>query len=210
VQAVVKKRKFEYSVFTVNIHMTSGADEDFLKKLRREIDDNLTNEQFSVEALAKNIGMSRSQLHRRLNSVTGQSVSQFIREHRLSLGMALLKEGDLTAAEVSDRIGFGSPTYFSKCFNEFYGYTPGEVKHKALTHRADTTTTVDESGSKTEVLPAKPHPDPMTDVDHAVLVKPGAAEANSAQPWWSRSWIWMLILQLVRSLCIAILPVVAT
>ncbi|MEJ7645966.1 MAG: helix-turn-helix domain-containing protein [Chryseolinea sp.] len=101
-----------------------------LEKLKKEIDDNLTNEQFSVEQLAKNVGMSRSQLHRKLNEITGQSVSQFIREHRLRLGMALLKEGDLTAAEVADKIGFGSPTYFNKCFNDYYGFPPGEVKNK--------------------------------------------------------------------------------
>ncbi len=108
----------------------NGVGNLFLEKLKKEVDDNLTNEQFSVEELAKNIGMSRSQLHRKLNSVTGQSVSQFIREYRLQLGMALLKEGDLTAAEVADRIGFGSATYFNKCFNEYYGFPPGEVKNK--------------------------------------------------------------------------------
>ena len=102
----------------------------FLEKLKKEVDDNLTNDQFSVEELAKNIGMSRSQLHRKLNTATGQSVSQFIREYRLQRGMELLKEGDLNAAEVADRIGFGSATYFNKCFNEYYGYPPGEVKNK--------------------------------------------------------------------------------
>ncbi|MEO5978887.1 MAG: helix-turn-helix domain-containing protein [Chryseolinea sp.] len=109
--------------------MKTGVADSFLDKLKAEIDDNLTNDQFSVEQLAKRVGMSRSQLHRKLTSVTGQSVSQFIREHRLTLGMALLKGGDLTAAEVADKIGFGSPTYFSKCFNEYYGFPPGEVKN---------------------------------------------------------------------------------
>ena len=102
----------------------------FLDKLKKEVDDNLNNDQFSVEELAKNIGMSRSQLHRKLNTATGQSVSQFIREYRLQRGMELLKEGNLNAAEVADRIGFGSATYFNKCFNEYYGYPPGEVKNK--------------------------------------------------------------------------------
>jgi AraC-like DNA-binding protein len=101
-----------------------------LQKLKKEVDDNLTNDQFSVEELARNIGMSRSQLHRKLVTATGQSVSQFIREYRLQLGMDLLKGGDLTAAEVSERIGFGSATYFNKCFNEFYGFPPGEVKNR--------------------------------------------------------------------------------
>jgi TolB-like protein/AraC-like DNA-binding protein len=101
-----------------------------LERLKKEVDLNLNNDQFSVEELAKNIGMSRSQLHRKLTMETGQSVSQFIREYRLELGMELLKKGELTAAEVADQIGFGSATYFSKCFNEYYGFPPGEVKTK--------------------------------------------------------------------------------
>lgn len=101
-----------------------------LENLKKEVDNNLTNSQFSVEELAKNIGMSRSQLHRKLIQATGQSVSQFIREYRLQMGMELLKKGDFTAAEIADQIGFGSPTYFSKCFNEYYGFPPGEVKNK--------------------------------------------------------------------------------
>lgn len=101
-----------------------------LEKLKKEVDLNLNNDQFSVEELAKNVGMSRSQLHRKLTTETGQSVSQFIREYRLQLGMELLKKGELTAAEVADQIGFGSATYFNKCFTEFYGFTPGEVKSK--------------------------------------------------------------------------------
>ncbi|HEX5171049.1 MAG TPA: helix-turn-helix domain-containing protein [Cyclobacteriaceae bacterium] len=102
----------------------------FVGKLRQEVEDNLTNDQFGVEELAKNIGLSRSQLHRKLNAATGQSVSQFIREYRLQRGMELLRRGDLTAAEVADRIGFGSATYFNKCFNEYYGFPPGEAKNR--------------------------------------------------------------------------------
>ncbi len=109
---------------------SNGAGNLFLDRLKKEVEDNLNNDQFSVEELARNIGMSRSQLHRKLTLATGQSVSQFIREYRLKLGMQLMKQGDLTAAEVADRIGFGSATYFSKCFNEFYGFPPGEAKSR--------------------------------------------------------------------------------
>lgn len=103
-----------------------------LRKLRQAVHDNLTNEQFGVEALARLMGMSRSLLHRKLRAMTGQSVSQFIREYRIELGMALLKQGGLTAAEVADRVGFGSATYFNKCFHEYFGFPPGEVKNRTI------------------------------------------------------------------------------
>ncbi|MEJ1239243.1 helix-turn-helix domain-containing protein [Chryseolinea sp. T2] len=176
--------------------MRSVADDDFLEKLKREINDNLTNEQFSVEALAKNIGMSRSQLHRRLNSVTGKSVSQFVREHRLSLGMAMLRDGDLTAAEVSDRIGFGSPTYFSKCFNEFYGFPPGEVKYKTSSHHPETTTL-------TAVAPEADSPEALHSLAenaHTDFPKPTVA----AQPLYRRTWVMMFVSTLVVAICTVI------
>ena len=108
-----------------------------VEKLKKAVDDNLTNEQFGVEELARNIGMSRSQLHRKLHAATGQSVSQFVREYRLELAMDLLQKGELTAAEVADRVGFGSPTYFSKCFNEYFGFPPGGVRNGKMAPLAD-------------------------------------------------------------------------
>ena len=113
-------------------NMRSATEDSFIEKLKQEIDSNLTNAQFGVEELAKKIGMSRSQLHRKLSVISGQSVSQFIREYRLQLAMDLLKEGELTATEVADKTGFGSATYFNKCFNDYYGFPPGEVIHVIL------------------------------------------------------------------------------
>lgn len=104
----------------------------FLEKLTQIVHANLTNEQFGVEDLARRVGMSRAQLHRKLNAVTGQSVSQFIREYRLQQSLELLKKGDLTAVEVAEQVGFGSATYFNKCFSEYYGYPPGEFKSRVL------------------------------------------------------------------------------
>ena len=118
----------------------------FLGRLREAVDANLTNDQFGVEELARQMGMSRSQLHRKLTTTTGQSVSQFIREYRLERGMELLKQGDLTAVEVADKVGFGSATYFNTCFNEYFGFTPGEAKHKAIelsNHSQEEATPVD-------------------------------------------------------------------
>lgn len=109
---------------------STAAGNMFLEKLSQEVENNLTNDQFGVEELSRNMGMSRSQLHRKLNAATGKSISQFIREYRLQRGMDLLRKGDLTAAEVADRIGFGSATYFNTCFTELYGFPPGEVKNR--------------------------------------------------------------------------------
>ncbi len=106
------------------------ANDALLKKLTEEVEVNLQNEQFSVEELAERMNMSRSHLHRKLKQATGQSVNQFIREYRLQRAMTLLKQEDMTVSEVAFQVGFGSPSYFTTCFTEYYGYPPGEVKYK--------------------------------------------------------------------------------
>jgi AraC-like DNA-binding protein len=93
----------------------------------------LENEKFGVEDLVREIGLSRSQVHRKLHEDTGQSISQFIREIRLQRAHEMLVDGVGTASEIAFKVGFGSPTYFSKCFVEYFGYTPGEVKDKFAT-----------------------------------------------------------------------------
>ncbi|HPF50595.1 MAG TPA: helix-turn-helix domain-containing protein [Draconibacterium sp.] len=104
-----------------------SGDEQFLKRLRQIIDENISNEQFGVSDLAREIGMSRSNLLRKVTKSTNQSVSQFIRQIRLEKASELLKSEPLTVSEVSYRVGFGSPSYFIKCFREHYGYPPGSI-----------------------------------------------------------------------------------
>ena len=110
-------------------------DQLLLDRLNEAIENNLDNEQFGVEELAKESGLSRSQLHRKLHSLTGQSASQMIREYRLKKALNLLQDDTATVAEVSYLVGFGSPSYFNTCFNDFFGYPPGEVKFRKFANK---------------------------------------------------------------------------
>ncbi len=104
---------------------------DFLEKLRDLVEANLENEKFGVEDLIRGIGMSHSNLHRKLKASLNQTISQFIREVRLKKAKELLLSENLTVSEISYRVGFGSPTYFNKCFHEYFGFAPGELKNRA-------------------------------------------------------------------------------
>jgi TolB-like protein/AraC-like DNA-binding protein len=109
----------------------SPADSLFLEQLTRLIEENMSSEQFGVTELAERTSMSRSNLLRKVKNITGLSVSQLIREVRLRKGMELLRNSTLNVTEVSYQVGFGSTSYFIKCFREYYGYPPGEVgEHK--------------------------------------------------------------------------------
>ncbi|HSO85787.1 MAG TPA: helix-turn-helix domain-containing protein, partial [Draconibacterium sp.] len=102
---------------------------EFIQKLTNLVEANLANEKFGPEELAKEAGMSHSNLNRKLKTLSYRNASQFIREVRLKKARELLQNEDLTAAEISYRVGFGSPTYFNKCFHEYFGYAPGELKN---------------------------------------------------------------------------------
>jgi TolB-like protein/AraC-like DNA-binding protein/Tfp pilus assembly protein PilF len=101
---------------------------DFINKLTGIVEENLSNESFGVSELADAVGMSRSNLLRKVRSQTELSVSQFIRKIRLEHAMEMLKQDDFTVSEVSYKVGFGSTSYFIKCFHEEYGVSPGDAR----------------------------------------------------------------------------------
>lgn len=105
-------------------------EKNFTRRLNEIIEANSGNERFGVSELAHEMNMSRSNLHRRIKTTTGKSVSQFLRTARLNKALELLKEGSLTASEVAYNVGFGSPAYFSKCFREHFGISPIEAAEK--------------------------------------------------------------------------------
>jgi AraC-like DNA-binding protein len=103
-------------------------DERFIMKLQSVIEEHLEDENFSVEDLANQVAFSRSHLYRKIHSLTGLSISLFIRNIRLEKAYLLLEQEVATVSEIAFKVGFGSSTYFSKCFHEYYGHPPGDVR----------------------------------------------------------------------------------
>ena len=113
---------------------------DFLSAITQIIQENIANERFGVSELASETNMSRSNLLRKIKNLTGLSASQFIRQVRLKEAMEMLREGNVTVSEVSYAVGFGSISYFIKCFRDHYGYPPGEVANNDLEQNNDVQT----------------------------------------------------------------------
>ncbi|CAM4226006.1 helix-turn-helix domain-containing protein [Zobellia nedashkovskayae] len=116
---------------------TSANTSTFIEQAEALILENLGNEQFGVSELADAMNMSRSNLLRKIKKQTKLSASQFIRQVRLKEAMELLKEGSSTVSEISYQVGFGSTSYFIKCFRELYGYPPGEVGKGAVVEESE-------------------------------------------------------------------------
>ncbi len=108
----------------------TGNEKELLERLTQITLENLENENFGGTELAMHARMSISTLNRRLHKITSKPTSLFIREIRLKKAMELLMQQTDTAAEVAWKVGFGSPAYFSKCFHDFYGFPPGEVRKR--------------------------------------------------------------------------------
>jgi tetratricopeptide (TPR) repeat protein/AraC-like DNA-binding protein len=107
-----------------------SPDQKFIRKLTEIVLANLGNEKFGVRELARESGNSRYGLSRKLSEITNKTVVQFISEVRLQKALEMLQNEKITASEVAFKTGFSSPAYFSKCFHEFFGYPPGEVKKR--------------------------------------------------------------------------------
>ncbi|MBR9999026.1 MAG: helix-turn-helix transcriptional regulator, partial [Cyclobacteriaceae bacterium] len=86
-----------------------SSNERFILKFNRIIDDNLGNERFGVSELADSMDLSRMQVYRRVQKLTGKNVSQYIREKRLQYARDLLIREAGTVSEIAYRSGFGSP-----------------------------------------------------------------------------------------------------
>ena len=108
----------------------TSADEKFLYRVTNIIEKHIADYNFTVDYFAREVGMSRMQLHRKLNAVTGQAASDFIRNFRLKRAANLLKGKHGNIGEIAYDVGFNNPSYFSECFKKLFGVLPSEYVHE--------------------------------------------------------------------------------
>ena len=110
--------------------------DQFLTLVKQILRDNIGNEDFTVSRLAKEVGLSRSMLHRKLVRLTGKSATALITEIRLKRAWELLESDVATVSEIAYKVGFKSPSYFHKVFKKTYQIPPGEVRKKGIGKRS--------------------------------------------------------------------------
>ena len=109
----------------------SSMDEELLKKAMNYIERNMDNSDYNVDSFVTDMSIGRTLLYQKINDITGMSIKEFIMDVRLKRSAQLLKESDLTIAEVSIMTGFANPKYFSICFKRHFELTPSEFKKKS-------------------------------------------------------------------------------
>ena len=108
--------------------VAQSAESQFVEKFRTIIQGNLGNSDLNVETISHEMGISRAQLYRKIKSITGISPNDIIREARMKRADRLLETTDKSVSEIAYEVGFSSPSYFTKCYREFFGRTPNK-KH---------------------------------------------------------------------------------
>jgi ligand-binding sensor domain-containing protein/signal transduction histidine kinase/CheY-like chemotaxis protein/AraC-like DNA-binding protein len=108
----------------------SKLDEEFLLSLIQIIELNIADVNLDSRTICEELGMSRSVLYAKIKTLTGQTVHEFIKGIRLKRAVVLLREGKFSISQVATEVGFGSHSYFDKCFTKQYGSGPKEYLRK--------------------------------------------------------------------------------
>lgn len=124
-------QKNENTIESVDNINENKADNAFLAKALEQVEKNLEVSDYSVEQLSRDLCMDRTGLYRKLIALLDKSPSLFIRNIRLQKAAALILEGELSIAEITEKVGFSSSSYLSKCFQEMYGCRPSEYTEKS-------------------------------------------------------------------------------
>ena len=101
-----------------------GNDELLMDRVMKVINDNLSDSDFTVDMITKEVGISRAQLHRKMKEMTGLSISDFIRNIRLEQAVRLLKEQKVNVTQVAYTVGFSNLAHFSTVFKRQFGVSP--------------------------------------------------------------------------------------
>ena len=101
---------------------------EFLTKFLAVVNNHLSDSDLSVEDIGEEMCLSRVQLYRKVKALTGKSPVEIIREERLKRGHQLLADSSLNISEIAYRVGFSSPSYFTKCYKDLFGKSPTDVQ----------------------------------------------------------------------------------
>ncbi len=107
-----------------------GNDEILMERIMKVVNKHISDPNFSVEQLAEEVGLSRTQLHRKMKEITGIPTGSFIRNLRMEQAARLIAERKVNVSQVAYAVGFNNQTHFSASFKKQFGLTPTEYAEK--------------------------------------------------------------------------------
>lgn len=138
VKNLIETRKHLRNLFSrqsdldLNQLATTNKDQKFLEKAIIIVENRMADPIFGVQEFVREIGVSRSLLHKKLSALTGQSATEFINHFRLKKSLKLLQQSDMNISEIAYTVGYNDPKYFSRIFSKQYGASPSEYLQKTM------------------------------------------------------------------------------
>lgn len=132
IEKLIAQKNLRQSAFSQKLEVNpkeitiTSIDEQLIEKALACMEKNMDNGNYSVQEFSQDLGMDRTVLYKKLQSITGLAPSEFIRSIRLKRAAQLLIQGQFSVAEVSEKVGFNTQKYFSKYFKEAFGVSPSK------------------------------------------------------------------------------------
>jgi signal transduction histidine kinase/DNA-binding response OmpR family regulator/streptogramin lyase len=136
ITSILNKRKMLKEFFshplsdTKNIDDLSVIDKNFLERLDRVIEDHISDTEFGVDKLREELEVTKVQLYKKLDVLTGLTPRDYIRQKRLSKASLLIKNEELNFSEIAYSVGFSAPSNFNRAFKSFFGVSPSEYRKR--------------------------------------------------------------------------------
>ncbi|MGL5273789.1 MAG: hybrid sensor histidine kinase/response regulator transcription factor, partial [Phocaeicola sp.] len=134
---ILENRKRLQQKFSISMDVDSlkidceSTDKKFLDKVMQVVKENFQNSYWEVGDLIEAMGVSKSLLNKKMQSLTGQSAGQFMRNYRLNIARELIernaKTKGMNISEIAYEVGFNDPKYFTRCFSKQFGITPSSL-----------------------------------------------------------------------------------
>ena len=129
---IISLRRNARQVFRSKIHIeaqdiaVTSLDEQFMRKALELVEKNMGTTDYSVEAMSRDMGMSRTLLYKKILALTGRPPLEFVRSLRLKRAALLLSKSQMNVSEIAFQVGFNDPKYFSKHFKNEFGVLPSK------------------------------------------------------------------------------------
>jgi signal transduction histidine kinase/DNA-binding response OmpR family regulator len=127
------KEKFEKNKYlNPSEIIAESMDQKFLSKAISIVEDNISSSEFDVAEFCKKMGISRTNMHRKIKAITNQSTTEFIKSIRMKRAAQLIEQQTGNISEIAYQVGYDNLSYFTRCFKEYFNVAPSEYKNYKL------------------------------------------------------------------------------
>ena len=120
----------KYGLFEIDEQKISSVDQKFISNALEIINNNISNCSLTVDLMAEKLAVSRSLLHKKFSALVGESPGELTKRIRLNKAAELIEHNSGNITEISFKVGFNNPSYFTECFKKQFGVSPSQYHNR--------------------------------------------------------------------------------